>query len=46
MQLLAKFEKILYMEIRATLNFSAFKNFIIRKKITVPFWKYKRLKLK
>ena len=24
----------------------AYKNSIIRKKITVPFWKYKRLKLK
>ena len=43
MQLLAKFEKVLYMEFRATLNFQ---NSIIRKKFTVPVLKYKRLKLK
>ena len=40
MQLLAKFKKILYMGFRATLIFRKFKNF------TVPFLKYKRLKLK
>ena len=69
MQLLAKFQKILYMGFRATLNFQKFKvalnpmyrifqtlpkvasylvyqNSIIRKNFTVPFLKYKRLKLK
>ena len=69
MQLLAKFEKILYMEFRATLNFRKFKvalnpmyriflnfakscissclsKFYNKKKFTVPFLKYKRLKLK
>ena len=69
MQLLAKFQKILYMGFRATLNFRIFRvalnpmnrffktlpkvtsyptyqNSAIRKKITVPFLKYKRLKLK
>ena len=67
MQLLAKFKKNLYMEIRATLNVRKFKvvlipmyrfclpraashpayqNSIIRKNFTVPFLKYKRLKLK
>ena len=45
MQLLAKFKKILYMGFRATLNFRKFK-IRIRKKFTVPFLKYKRLKLK
>ena len=38
MQLLAKFKKILYVGFRATLNF--------RKNFTVPFLKYKPLKLK
>ena len=69
MQLLAKFEKILYMEFRATLNIrkfkvalntmyrifsnfakscisSCFSKFCNKKKFTVPFLKYKRLKLK
>ena len=69
MQLLAKFNKILYMGFRATLNFRIFKvalnpmyrifsnfakscissylsKFCIRKKFTVPFLKYKHLKLK
>jgi len=49
MQLLAKFKKILYMGFRATLNFRKFKmpqNSILRKNFTVPFAKYKRLKLK
>ena len=69
MQFLAKFEKILYMGCRATLNFRKFKvalismyriflnfakscissclsKFYNKKKFTVPFWKYKRLKLK
>ena len=70
MQLLAKFEKILYMGFRATLNFRKFKvalNHMYRifsnfakscilsclsklcnkkKYFTVPFLKYKRLKLK
>ena len=69
MQLLAKFQKILYMGFRATLNFRKFKvalnpmyriflnlakSFILsclskfynKKKFTVPFLKYKRLKLK
>ena len=56
MQLLAKFKKILYMGFRATLNFRKFKpkvacyhayqNLILRKKFTVPFLKYKRIKLK
>ena len=66
MQLLAKFEKIPYMEFRATLNVRKFKvalnpmyrtlpkvashpayqNSITRKNFTVPFLKYKRLKLK
>ena len=52
MQLLAKFKKILYMGFRATLNFlpevtsyPAYQNSIIRKNFTVPFLKYKRLKL-
>ena len=40
MQLLAKFKKILYIRFRATLNY------IIRKNFTVPFLKYKHLKLK
>ena len=57
MQLLPKFQKILYIWFRATLNFRKFKvpkvafnhayqNSIIRKKFTLPFLKYKRLKLK
>ena len=69
MQLLAKFEKILYMGFRATLNFRKFKvalnpmyrifsnfakscilsclsKFRNKKNFTVPFLKYKRLKLK
>ena len=69
MQLLAKFKKNLYMEIRATLNVRKFKvalipmhsfclnfaescissclsKFCNKKKFTVPFLKYKRLKLK
>jgi len=71
MELLAKFKKILYMWLRATLNFRKFKvalnhmyrivlNFakrcilsclskfraILRRNFTVPFSKYKRLKLK
>ena len=41
MQLLARFKKILYMEFRATLNFRKLKC-----RFTVPFLKYKRLKLK
>ena len=69
MQLLAKFEQILYMGFRATLNFRKFEvapnpmsrtflnfakscissclsKFYNKKKITVRFLKYKRLKLK
>ena len=46
MQLLAKFKKILYMGFSATLNFPAYQNSIIRKKFTMPFLKYKSLKLK
>ena len=46
MQLLAKFEKILYMGFSATLNFPEYQNSIIRKKFTVPFLKYKSLKPK
>ena len=42
MQLLAKFEKILYMGFRATLNVRKFE----KKNFTVPFLKNKRLKLK
>ena len=57
MQLLAKFEKILYMGFRATLNFRKFKvalnpmyiiflKSVIRKNFHRAFLKYTRLKLK
>ena len=51
MQLLAKFKKVLYMGFRATLNFRKFKvaqnpMYSNKKNFTMPFLKYKRLKLK